>query len=45
MPVSKASKKQDALNLLASWAATNNDIDQYKSANDSEPAESAETPD
>ncbi|MEV0150537.1 MULTISPECIES: helix-turn-helix transcriptional regulator [unclassified Nonomuraea] len=37
-----ASRSQDALNLLASWAATNGDIDEYASAND---AESAETPD
>ncbi|WP_406331721.1 helix-turn-helix domain-containing protein [Streptomyces sp. NBC_00203] len=40
-----ASRSQDALNLLASWAATNDGIDEYASANDSEPAESAETPD
>ncbi|MFC7265612.1 helix-turn-helix domain-containing protein [Streptomyces lutosisoli] len=39
------SRSQDALNLLASWAATNDGIDEYASANDSEPAESAETPD
>ncbi|WP_330306135.1 MULTISPECIES: helix-turn-helix transcriptional regulator [unclassified Streptomyces] len=40
-----ASRAQDALNLLASWAATNDGIDEYASADDSEPAESAETPD
>lgn len=37
-----ASRSQDALNLLASWAATNDDIEEYASTNDSE---SAETPD
>ncbi|MDQ1043018.1 hypothetical protein [Streptomyces sp. V4I2] len=36
---------QDALNLLASWAATGNDIERSTPANDSEPADSAETPD
>ncbi|MGA5200468.1 helix-turn-helix domain-containing protein [Streptomyces variegatus] len=40
-----ASPSQDALNLLASWAAANNDIERSTSANDSEPADSAETPD
>jgi len=40
-----ASPSQDALNLLASWAATNHDIEQSTPANDSEPADSAETPD
>ncbi|WP_210585040.1 helix-turn-helix domain-containing protein [Streptomyces sp. GESEQ-35] len=39
-----ASRSQDALNLLASWAATHH-IDEYASTNDSESAESAETPD
>jgi transcriptional regulator with XRE-family HTH domain len=38
-----ASRAQDALNLLASWAATNDGIDEYASAGDSEPAESAES--
>jgi transcriptional regulator with XRE-family HTH domain len=40
-----ASSSQDALNLLASWAATNDDIDEYASTNDAESAESTETPD
>lgn len=40
-----ASRSQDALNLLASWAATNDDIDEYASTDDSEAAGSAETPD
>jgi transcriptional regulator with XRE-family HTH domain len=40
-----ASPTQDALNLLASWAAANNDIERSTSANGSEPANSAETPD
>ena len=37
-----ASRSQDALNLLASWAATNDDIDESAPAND---PETAETPD
>jgi hypothetical protein len=37
-----ASRSQDALNLLASWAATHDDIDEYTSTNDSK---SAGTPD
>jgi transcriptional regulator with XRE-family HTH domain len=40
-----ASPSQDALNLLASWAATNDDIERSTPADDSEPADSAETPD
>jgi len=40
-----ASPSQDALNLLASWAAANGDIERSAPADDSEPAESAETPD
>jgi hypothetical protein len=40
-----ASPSQDALNLLASWAATNDGIEPSVPANDSEPADSAETPD
>ncbi|MGW1711668.1 helix-turn-helix transcriptional regulator [Streptomyces sp. NPDC002156] len=40
-----ASPSQDALNLLASWAATTDAIEQPASTDDSEPAESAETPD
>ncbi|WP_406276541.1 hypothetical protein OH799_05910 [Nocardia sp. NBC_00881] len=40
-----ASPSQDALNLLACWAATNDDIEWSAPANDSEPADSAETPD
>jgi transcriptional regulator with XRE-family HTH domain len=39
------SPSQDALNLLASWAATNNDIERSTPVDDSEPADSAETPD
>ncbi|WP_405606900.1 hypothetical protein [Streptomyces sp. NBC_00076] len=39
------SPSQDALNLLASWAAVNQDIDRSAPADDSEPADSAETPD
>ncbi|WSQ06627.1 helix-turn-helix transcriptional regulator [Streptomyces sp. NBC_01231] len=39
------SPSQDALNLLASWAAVNEDIERSTSADDSEPADSAETPD
>lgn len=34
-----ASPSQDALNMLASWAATNHDIKQPKPADDSEPAD------
>ncbi len=37
-----ASRSQDALNLLASWAATNDDTDESAPVNDSE---TAETPD
>jgi transcriptional regulator with XRE-family HTH domain len=40
-----ASPSQDALNLLASWAATNDDIERPEPADDSEPADSSETPD
>jgi hypothetical protein len=40
-----ASPSQDALNLLASWAATNDDIERSAPDNDSEPAGPAETPD
>ncbi|WP_406436980.1 helix-turn-helix transcriptional regulator [Streptomyces sp. NBC_01613] len=40
-----ASRSQDALNLLASWAATADDIDEFEPVDDSEPAESAETSD
>ncbi|MFI1396051.1 helix-turn-helix transcriptional regulator [Streptomyces sp. NPDC020681] len=39
------SSSQEALDLLASWAATNDDIERSASANDSEPSESAETAD
>lgn len=35
-----ASPSQDALNLLASWAATNDDIERSARNNDSEPADS-----
>ena len=38
-----ASPSQDALNLLASWAATSDDITRSAPDNDSEPAD-AETP-
>jgi hypothetical protein len=37
-----ASPSQDALNLLASWAATNDHIEPSTQANDSEPADSAD---
>jgi transcriptional regulator with XRE-family HTH domain len=40
-----ASRAQDALNLLASWAATNDGIERSAPANDSQPADSSETPD
>ena len=40
-----ASPSHDALNLLASWAATNDDIERSSSAYDSEPADSSDTPD
>jgi hypothetical protein len=41
-----ASPSQDALNLLASWAATNDDIERSSAPDhDSEPAGPAETPD
>ncbi|MGW7210648.1 MmyB family transcriptional regulator, partial [Streptomyces sp. NPDC054837] len=40
-----ASPTQDALNLLASWAATNDDIGRPAPDNDSQPADSSETPD
>ncbi|WP_109006094.1 helix-turn-helix domain-containing protein [Streptomyces rishiriensis] len=40
-----ASPTQDALNLLASWAATNDHIERSAPASDSEPADSSETPD
>jgi transcriptional regulator with XRE-family HTH domain len=39
------SPSQDALNLLASWAAANDDIERSAPANDSEPADSSEPPD
>jgi hypothetical protein len=39
------SPSQDALNLLASWATTNDTIERSAPAKDSEPADSAETPD
>jgi transcriptional regulator with XRE-family HTH domain len=39
------SPSQDALNLLASWAATTDDFEQPTSTDDSEQAESVETPD
>jgi MmyB-like transcription regulator ligand binding domain len=39
------SPSQDALNLLASWAATTDDIGQPAGTDDSEQVESAETPD
>ncbi|MFJ9250884.1 helix-turn-helix domain-containing protein [Streptomyces sp. NPDC101776] len=39
-----ASPSQDALNLLASWAATHDDTERSAPANDTEPADSAETP-
>jgi hypothetical protein len=37
-----ATPSHDALNLLASWAATNDDIQRSSSANDGEPVDSAE---
>jgi transcriptional regulator with XRE-family HTH domain len=40
-----ASPTQDALNLLASWAAADNGIERSTSASESEPADPAETPD
>jgi transcriptional regulator with XRE-family HTH domain len=40
-----SSPSQDALRLLASWAATTDDIGQPASTHDSEQAESVETPD
>jgi hypothetical protein len=39
------SPSQDALRLLASWAATTDDLQQPASSDDSEQAESVETPD
>ncbi|MDH6625938.1 transcriptional regulator with XRE-family HTH domain [Streptomyces sp. LBL] len=39
-----ASPSQDALNLLASWSAANDDIERSAPADDSEPADSSETP-
>jgi hypothetical protein len=40
------SPSQDALNLLASWAAANDDIERSAPGDDSEPAtDSSETPD
>ncbi|MEH0422159.1 MmyB family transcriptional regulator [Streptomyces sp. B21-083] len=39
-----ASPSQDALNLLASWAATDDDIERSTPADDSEPADSTDTP-
>jgi hypothetical protein len=40
-----SSPTQDALNLLASWAAASDDIERSAPADDSEPADSSETPD
>jgi hypothetical protein len=40
-----SSPTQDALNLLASWTGTNDDIERPEPADDSEPADSSETPD
>ncbi|BBC29682.1 XRE family transcriptional regulator [Streptomyces graminofaciens] len=40
-----ASPSQDALNLLASWAAANDDIERSAPATDSEPVDSSDTPD
>ncbi|MEU1932884.1 helix-turn-helix domain-containing protein [Streptomyces coeruleorubidus] len=40
-----SSPTQDALNLLASWSAANDDIERSTPADDSEPADSTETPD
>jgi len=39
------SPSHEALNLLASWAANNDHIERSAAANDSEAADSAETPD
>ncbi|MFD5762936.1 helix-turn-helix domain-containing protein, partial [Streptomyces sp. NPDC127044] len=39
------SPSQEALNLLASWAAADDDVERSAPTNDSEPTESAETPD
>jgi hypothetical protein len=39
------SSSQDALNLLASWAATTDDFEQAATTNDPEPAEPVERPD
>ena len=39
------SPSQDALRLLASWAATTDDLQQAASSDDSEQAESVQTPD
>ncbi|HZO69114.1 MAG TPA: hypothetical protein VFB74_29340, partial [Kribbellaceae bacterium] len=39
------SSSQDALNLLASWAATTGDVEQPMSTDDSEQARWVETPD
>ena len=39
------SPSQDALRLLASWAATTHDIEQPAGTDDPEQAESSETPD
>lgn len=40
-----ATPSQDALNLLASWAATHDDIERSAPADNAEPADSSETPD
>jgi len=40
-----ASPSQDALNLLASWAATDDGIERSAPANDSQPADTGDTPD
>jgi hypothetical protein len=39
------SPSQDALNLLASWAATTDDFEQPASTDEPEPAEPLDTPD
>jgi hypothetical protein len=39
------STSQDALNLLASWAASTDDIERPRSTDDSQPAEPVQTPD
>jgi hypothetical protein len=39
------SPSQDALNLLASWAASTDDFEQARSTDDPQPAEPVDTPD